>query len=555
MSTVTIETVSSSSNEISIDRHSHDSEHGATIAPFDNIEDARAPEIEYPTGFKFVMICIAVATSLFLMGLDLKIVATAVPSITDEFKTITDIGWYSSAFWLPICSFQFMFGKIYSVFSIKWVFVASLAIFEIGSLVSATAPTSLAFVLGRAIAGFGCAGEIAGSFTMITLSLPLRRRPVFTGAAAFIEEVASVCGPLLGGIITDKLSWRWCFYINLPLGAVTILLIVLFFQSPRVPYAEANDPSNLSFREKIGKLDLLGTAIFVPGMTSMLLALQWGGNNYGWGSPRIIVCFILCAILIGVFAWWQRRQGDNATLPLRIIGNRSIISGMWFTVCNVSAYSIVGYYMPIYFQSVRNLSASRSGILTLPSIVGLMISIVVAGGGTSLIGYYAPFMFVTSLLTPIATGLLTTLTTTMPMVKLILYQALHGFGAGIGWQAPQVAAQSMSNPDVPLAIAAVMFAQSFGPAVSIPIAQAIFQQRLISDVGKTTQGEGLNVQQLASMGLSDLRSKVGAKELEQVLLGYDQAVVQTFYLPLGLACATIIGSLAMEWKSVKQRRD
>ncbi|KAI9709443.1 MAG: hypothetical protein M1820_003203 [Bogoriella megaspora] len=559
MSSTEIETITTVPDAVELhpaeETKSNDEPHPHPDA-FDTIEDSQPPEIAYPKGFKFSMICAAIALALVLTGIDMQIVATAVPSITDEFHTIVDIGWYSAAFKLAFCAFQFMFGKMYTIFSIKWVYVASLLIFEAGSVLCATAPTSAVFVLGRAVCGLGCAGIVSGCFTMITLSVPLRQRPVFSGAAAVVEEIASVCGPLLGGVITDNISWRWCFYINLPLGALTLGILIFFFQSPEVPYAEANNPANLSLKEKLARLDLLGTAIFVPGITSMLLGLQFGGSKFGWGDPRIVICFVLFGILLTTFGWWQWRRGDEATLPPRIMSNRNIMFGMWFSLCNASTYSIVGYYMPIYFQAVRGFSAARSGILLLPSIIGIMVALFLAGSATSAIGYYAPLMLTTSFLTPIATGLLTTLKVSMPMAKLIIYQALLGFGAGIGWQGPQVAAQSIfSEKDISQGIACILFAQSFGPAISIPIAQAIFSGRLVSDVGKNMDGLAIDANSLQSLGLTDLRKMVGAKELEGVLLGYDTAVTQTFYLPLGLACATLVGSAAMEWRSVKKKRN
>ena len=359
-----------SSQELPINPEENDPD--PVFTAFDAVENMEpAPEIEYPKGFKFTMICLSVALALTLTGLDLNIVATAVPKITDDFKTITDIGWYSAAYRLTLCAFQFMFGKMYAVFSIKWVYISALVIFEAGALLCAVAPSSWAFVLGRAISGMGSAGVVAGCFTMITLSLPLRRRPVFGGAAAAVEEIASVCSPILGGLITDRVSWRWCFYINLPLGAVTMAIIIFFFQNPQIPYAEANDPANLSFMEKLARLDLLGTLVFVPGITCMLLGLQFGGSNYGWTDRRVIACFVLFAILLAIFGYWQWRRGDGATLPLRIIGHRSIMSGMWFSLCNSSTYSIIQYYVsPLDFdfhQLTTHDTMSRCRFISKPS--------------------------------------------------------------------------------------------------------------------------------------------------------------------------------------------
>ena len=163
-------------------------------------------------------------------------------------------------------------------------------------------------------------------------------------------------------------------------------------------------------------------------------------------------------------------------------------------------------------------------------------------------------MLLTSLLTPIATGLMTTLKVSMPLANIIVYQTLLGFGAGIGWQGPQVAAQSVcKDSDIPLGIATIMFAQNFGPALSLPIAQTLFQGQLVRDVEKYAPGLGVSAGTLESIGLSDLRRAVGVKELASLLVGYDKAITQTFYLPVGLACATLVGSAAIEWVSVKKK--
>ena len=166
-------------------------------------------DAKYPSGLLFAAVVLAAGITLVLVGLDSTIVATAVPAITNHFRTIADIGWYASAYRLTGCSLQFMFGKIYSLFSVKIVFLISVGIFEVGSLISATAPTSKAFIVGRAISGIGNAGIIQGVFTMVTQSTPLRKRSLYGGLGGGIEILASCAAPMLGGVLTDRLSWRW----------------------------------------------------------------------------------------------------------------------------------------------------------------------------------------------------------------------------------------------------------------------------------------------------------------------------------------------------------
>jgi hypothetical protein len=209
--------------------------------------------------------------------------------------------------------------------------------------------------------------------------------------------------------------------------------------------------------------------------------------------------------------------------------------------------------MPIYFQAVKEVSAATSGVLTIPQVVGLAISVVFSGTATSIVGYYTPFMYITSILTPVAAGLLTTIEINEKLASLIGYQALLGFSAGIGIQAPQVAAQTiLSQQDAPMGIAVVQFMQGLGPAIFVSAAQTLFTARLTSDLG--TFAPSLNSTALETMGLADLKQHVGVENLQGVLLGYDNAVTQTFYLPTTLTCLSFLGTLGMEWRSVKEKQ-
>ncbi|KAE8147449.1 major facilitator superfamily domain-containing protein [Aspergillus avenaceus] len=511
----------------------------------DNIHEEDT--IEYPTGLRFVVVLLAMCVSLILVGLDMNMIATAMPTITSHFQTIADVGWYYSAYRLTSCSLQFLFGKLYHLFSIKFVFLASIVIFEVGSLIAGVAPTSALLVLGRAVSGVGCAGIISGIFTMVVQSFPLHRRPFFTGIAAAVEGVSETVAPILGGALTDSVSWRWCFYINLPLGGLSFILIMAFFQDP-----QKNHRVNLPWREKLRQLDLLGTSIFVPSITCLLLALQWGGATYGWGNVRIIILFVLTGILLAAFAWQERRKGDNALLPGRIMRRRSLLAGMWFSFCNSSTLSVLGYYIPTYLQVVRGASATMSGILCLPIVVGQSLAILTGSSAVSILGYYAPFMILTAILTPIAAGLLTTLQVKQSLASLLCYQALLGVGGGIGFQGPQIAAQTvLPVKDSPMGIAMVIFAQNFGPAMFVSITQTIFTGELVKRLG--TLLPDVNVSSLSTMGLSDLSKSVPSIDISRVVQGYDEALTTAFFLPVGLACASMVGALGMEWKSVKRK--
>ena len=176
--------------------------------------------------------------------------------------------------------------------------------------------------------------------SMIIQTTPLRKRSTYAGIGGATEALASLSAPLIGGLLTDQLTWRWCFFIELPLTAVAFIMVKFFFDMSR-----RDDSAPNTLAAKIRYLDLLGTALFVPSLASLMLALQWGGSKYGWSNWRILTALGVFLLLAAAFAYLQRRRQERATLPPRIILQRSVIFGFWFSCCNNAALSIIEYYV------------------------------------------------------------------------------------------------------------------------------------------------------------------------------------------------------------------
>ncbi|KAH0559978.1 hypothetical protein GP486_003494 [Trichoglossum hirsutum] len=507
--------------------------------------DSHSDSIVYPGKVQVTFITIALCLSILLVALDQTIVATAVPKITDHFQALDDVAWYGSAYLLTTASFQLPFGKIYTLFSVKWTFLAAISIFELGSLVCGVAQSSKALIVGRAIAGLGCAGIYSGGLIIVSYSVPLRQQPIYNGIISSTWGIASVAGPLMGGVFTEKISWRLCFIINLPIGIVTALGIMLFFHPPRVQRSTATGVFGY-----VKLFDIIGCFVLVSAVVLLFLALQWGGSKYTWKSGYTIGLLVAFGVLVVIFIGIQLWMQDNATVPPRILKNRSILAGVAFSFMLGGSFFTMVFYIPIWFQAIRGKTAVSSGIDNIPMLLGVVVASTLAGASVSAFGYYTPFMIASAVFSAVGAGLLTTLQVDTGHARWIGYQAMFGLGIGLGMQQPIAAAQTVLQlADIASGTALIVFAESLGGSLFLSVGQSIFTNKLID--GLVSQVPNLDPSIVLQTGAVGLKYAIDPEYLPDVLAAYNHAITKTFCVSVALSCFTIFGAIFTEWKSVK----
>ena len=294
-------------------------------------------DIRYPPVMVRSIIMVGLLLSMFLIALDLSIIATAVPTITAEFQSTSDVGWYGAAYFMTLSTFQSLWGKAYKFFSLRLVFLVSLFVFMVGSLVCALAPNNIAFICGRAVQGVGGAGLSGGCYIIIAFISPPEHIAALFGILGSVFSISSVVGPLLGGAFSQSVTWRWCFYINLPLGGVAAACITFFFRTPDYAQELASTARSALDSRAIAKaFDPLGIILSLSGLICFVMALEWGGISHAWNSSTIIgllVGWILLTVAFYLVEWMQK---DQALLVLRILARRDIavVSAFifWFVV-------------------------------------------------------------------------------------------------------------------------------------------------------------------------------------------------------------------------------
>ncbi|KAK9414652.1 putative HC-toxin efflux carrier TOXA [Seiridium unicorne] len=519
-----------------------------------------AEEPMYPTGFRLVLIAGASIMGVFLISLDQTILGTAIPRITDEFGGLSDVSWYSAAYFMTFGGLEASWGKAFKYFDIKWTFVFAMFIFEIGSLLCGVAPNSNTLIGGRVIAGVGAAGISVGGVSIISFSVPPRLRPAVMGSTGLTYGLAAVLGPLIG-----VGGWRWCFYINLPIGGLAMVILLLFFQLPA-----AGKPPAVGLKTKLLHLDPVGVMLTMGAIICFILGLQDAGSTLPWNDSRVIGLLVGFVALSAALVFWSIYLDEYAMMIPRLFKMRTLWSVCPYQLFYMGDLMVLMYYLPIYFQSIKGANPIQSGVDILPTVISVGILCILGGVVVAKTGRPVPLMFVSAAIATVGCGLLYTLDIDTSTDKWIGYQILVSSAiafsvlmgmnitqANVGHEdlaaatanlvceclAPKTYAVQMCTDAKQIKPNAVF--QTVGGAFTISSAQAAFINQMLSKLAESAPGiDGATV---IATGATQLREVFTAEELPGVLVAYMHGIKAAFAVSVGFAGLSFLSTLLMPW--------
>jgi EmrB/QacA subfamily drug resistance transporter len=463
---------------------------------------------------------------MLLAALDQTIVATALPTIVSELGGINHLSWVVTAYLLASTSSTPLYGKISDLFGRKIVFQTAIVIFLVGSALSGLAQNMAELIAFRGLQGLGAGGLIALAMAIIGDILSPRDRGRYQGYMGGVFGLASVAGPLLGGFFVDNLSWRWVFYINLPIGAVALLVTSVVL--------------NLPFRRVRHSIDYLGAALLVAGVTAVLLVTVWGGDEYPWASPQVIGLSVAGVLLLTAFVVQERRAAEPI-LPPRLFRDPvfRVGSGLLFIVGLTMFGAIV--FLPLYLQVVKGASATNSGLLLLPLMAGLLVSSITSGRLISHTGRYKVYPLVGTAVMTLGLFLLSRMDVATSRAQSSLFMVVLGLGIGLVMQVPILAIQNaVPWRDLGTATSAANFFRSMGGSFGVAIFGAVLSNRLAYYLPRLLPARALGD------GLDPQALRASAAQLRALPPAVQHAVVETIARSVHVVFMTAVplGALA-----------
>jgi EmrB/QacA subfamily drug resistance transporter len=442
-------------------------------------------DAKFKPSASFWLIFVSLCLASFLAALDVTIVTTALPTIIRDIGGEGQYVWIANSYVVASTATQPFAGKLSNIYGRRPVTLVAIGLFLFGSGLSGGAVNVGMMIAGRCIQGMGSGGIMMLLDLIVCDLVPLRERAKYIGVQMSTSGVAATLGPLIGGAIVQNISWRWTFYINLPIGGLVFASIALFLN-----VKHKKEPN---WKASLARLDLLGNTIFVASVVSLLLGLVMGGQTFPWSSWRIILPIVLGVVGVAVFLVYQgSKMCKDPTMPLELFSNRTSAIAYALTFLSAMLLQWVSYFLPIYFQGVQESTPTRSGVQILPMNAFLIPFTIVAGIAVSKFGKYRPIHNVSFALIALAYGLFTMFDASTTTAEWVIFQIIAAMGLGFTMNTPLTALQA-SLPDSYSASATATYAflRSFAFIWGITIPAIVFNAQVSKNVGRITSDVAL----------------------------------------------------------------
>lgn len=464
------------SNEPVYTNDDNDDEEGNSVEVEDAGDGTTAAD-QVLHGIPLLLCGLALLLSMFLVALDQTIIATLLETVGAEFNDFGKISWVSSGYLLPTAVLAMNWGKISLIFGRKYTMLVAIVLFEAGSLVCALANSMNMLIGGRVLAGVGGGGIQVLVFVIVTEITTLEKRGMFQGFIGAAFGIASVVGPLVGGAFTEHVTWRWCFYINLPIGGCAFAGIFFLFHPP-LPKG--------SLKEKIAMIDFIGTALLCSGLVLILLAMTFGSTTKPWNSALVISFFVVGGVLLGLFFAWNFTLSKSPLIPWFVVRVWRVDVVCVAAAAMFGAFMCSVLYLATFFQVVMDANAMHSGIDLLPLIIPVVLCSISSGIFISKTGITKPVSAVGAVLGCIGYGVLTLLNEHSDSGRRIGFLILPGVAIGLSMQSMILNLQTAApkhNGGVLVATSLMAFCRSLGGAVCSTLGQTIqsvvFREQLV----------------------------------------------------------------------------
>ncbi|MFF4650931.1 MDR family MFS transporter [Streptomyces sp. NPDC001380] len=487
---------------------------------------------------QILVVMVGLMLGMFLAALDQSIVGTAMPKIVSQFNGLDHMSWTVTAYLLTSTASVPLYGKISDQIGRRPVYLFAIVIFLVGSALAGMSQNMGQLIGFRAVQGLGGGGLMSLSLAIIGDVIPPRDRGRYQGLFGAVFAVSSVAGPLLGGFFTDHLSWRWIFYINLPVGIVALFVAATVLK--------------IDQRKQKHAIDWTGSALLVGGVTALLLVTSWSGTANGWTSATTLLLGAAGVVALVLFALVERRAAEPV-MPPHLFRNHtfSLTSGIGFVVGLAMFGAII--YLPIYLQVVRGDSPTGSGLRMIPMMVGILGASIISGRVISKTGKYKAWPLVGTVVTVVGLALLSRLRLDTSMWLLGAFMVLMGIGLGCVMQVLVLAVQnSVEMKDMGAATAGSMFFRSIGGAFGTAVFGTVLTSRLnhhiaegMAAAGIRTQGGGLasgGQEKLTSGGRAAIE-QLPAQVQDVVLNGFVKALDDLFLVGIPFVAVAFVLSL------------